>query len=246
MSGAHECPWDRRQDSRLGLTAQRAALGLPPQPERRSLIRRLSGQRRLMGEPTISQLLHELSRGRGEALDRLVPLVYDELRRIAHGQLQGERAGHSLNTTALVHETYLKLLKINQVQWQDRAHFFAVAARLMRRILIDYARATRRDKRGGGATRVSLDEAFDLPVACTDDLLALEEALARLEELSERQGRVVECRCFAGMSVEETAVALGTSPATVKRDWALARAWLNRELGESAGRGAAVEGVENP
>ena len=136
--------------------------------------------------PTISELLHELSQGRREAMDRLVPLVYDELRRIAHGQLQGERAGHTLNTTALVHETYLKLVKINQVQWQDRAHFFAVAARLMRRILIDYARATRREKRGGDATRVSLDEAFDLPVACTDDLLALEEALTRLEERSER------------------------------------------------------------
>jgi len=196
--------------------------------------------------PTISELLHELSQGRREAMDRLVPLVYDELRRIAHGQLQGERAGHTLNTTALVHETYLKLVKINQVQWQDRAHFFAVAARLMRRILIDYARATRREKRGGDATRVSLDEAFDLPVACTDDLLALEEALTRLEERSERQGRVVECRCFAGMSVEETAAALGTSPATVKRDWAVARAWLNRELGDGAPGAAGAGGSAKP
>ena len=179
-----------------------------------------------MGEgPTISQLLRELSQGRREALDRLVPLVYDELRHIAHGQLRGERTGHTLNTTALVHETFLKLLKIEQVQWQDRAHFFAVAARLMRRILIDYARATKREKRGGGAMHVPLEDALDLSVADPDDLLLLEEALARLERLSEPQCRVVECRCFAGMSVEETAAALGSSPATVKRQWALARAW---------------------
>lgn len=194
-----------------------------------------------MGEaPTISQLLRDLSQGRREALDSLFPLVYDELRRIAHGQLWGERTGHTLNTTALVHETYLKLLKVEQVQWQDRAHFFAVAARLMRRILIDYARATKRDKRGGGAIRVPLEDAPDLPAAHADDLLALEDALTRLEELSEPQCRVVECRCFAGMSVEETAVALGTSPATVKRQWALARAWLNRELGEGPGALAAL------
>ena len=188
--------------------------------------------------PTISQLLQDLSHGRREALDLLVPLVYDELRQIAHGQLQGERSGHTLNTTALVHETFLKLLKIDQVQWQHRAHFFAVAARLMRRILIDYARATNRDKRGGGAPHLPLDNALDLPVAPAEDLLLLHEALERLERLSEPQCRVVECRCFAGMSVEETATALGTSPATVKRQWALARAWLNRELNDSAGGGA--------
>lgn len=180
--------------------------------------------------PNISQLLHELSQGSSDALDRLLPLVYDQLRRIAHGQLQGERTGHTLNTTALVHETYLKLVKIDQVQWRDRSHFFAVAARVMRRILIDYARAARREKRGGDARRVPLAEAMDLSLEQADDLLVLEEALTRLEKLNERQCRVVECRCFAGMSVEETASALGTSPATVKRDWALSRAWLNREL----------------
>jgi len=186
-----------------------------------------------MGEaPSISQLLRDLSQGRREALDSLLPLVYEELRRIAHGQLRGERTGHTLNTTALVHETYLKLVKIEQVQWQDRAHFFAVAARLMRRILIDYARASKRDKRGGTAVHVTLDDGVDMAVSQAEDLLVLEEALTRLEELNERQCRVVECRSFAGMSVEETAAALGASPATIKRDWALARAWLNRELGD--------------
>lgn len=180
--------------------------------------------------PNISEILHELAQGHRDALDRLLPLVYDELKRIARGHLRDERSGHTLNTTGLVHETYLRLVHINQVEWRDRAHFFAVAARVMRRILIDYARARGRDKRGGGAIHVPLDDALDLPVARADDLLALEEALTRLETLNERQCRVVECRCFAGMSVEETATALGTSPATVKRDWALSRAWLNREL----------------
>ena len=180
--------------------------------------------------PNISQLLHELSQGSSDALDRLLPLVYDHLQRIAHSQLQGERTGHTLNTTALVHETYLKLVKLDQVQWQDRSHFYAVAACVMRRILIDYARAAGRKKRGGDARRVPLAEAMELSLEQTEDLLVLEEALTRLEKLNERQCRVVECRCFAGMSVEETASALGTSPATVKRDWALSRAWLNREL----------------
>lgn len=186
--------------------------------------------------PNISQLLHELSQGSSDALDRLLPIVYDQLRGIAHGQLRGERPGHTLNTTGLVHETYLRLVNIDQVQWRDRSHFFAVAARVMRRILIDAARARKRDKRGGDLIRVPLDEALDLPVEHADDLLALEEALARLEALNERQSRVVECRCFAGMSVEETAAALDSSPATVKRDWALARAWLNRELAGRAPR----------
>jgi RNA polymerase sigma factor (TIGR02999 family) len=180
--------------------------------------------------PNVTDLLRALSQGRRDALDRLLPLVYDQLRRIAHGQMRGEHTGHTLSTTALVHEAYLRLVKIEHVQWQDRAHFFAVAARLMRRVLIDYARARLREKRGGEALRVPLDEALDLGVGRADDLMVLEEALTRLEALNERQCRVVECRCFAGMSVEETAVALSISPATVKRDWALSRAWLNREL----------------
>ena len=189
-----------------------------------------------------TDLLLELSEGRPGALDRLIPVVYDELRHIAHGQLRGERPGHTLTTTALVHETYLRLVKIEQVEWRDRAHFFAVAARVMRRVLIDYARARQRDKRGGAPVQVPLSEALNGLVQQPEDLLALEDALARLEVRSERQCRVVECRCFAGMSVEETAAALDTSPATVKRDWAFARAWLNRELGQNQ----AERAEENP
>ncbi len=183
-----------------------------------------------MAEPDITGLLLSLSQGHHEALDTLMPIVYDDLRRVAHRQLRGERPGHTLNTTALVHETYLRLVHVDQVQWQDRAHFMAVAARVMRRILVDYARARRRDKRGGDAVRVPLIDALDIPVTQSEDLVTLDEALVRLETLNERQCRVVECRCFGGMSVAETAAALGTSPATVKRDWALSRAWLNREL----------------
>jgi len=189
-----------------------------------------------MGDsPEINRLVREVSRGRRDALDRLVPIVYDELRRIAHGQLRRERPGHTLSTTALVHEAYLRLLNVHQVQWLDRAHFCATAARVMRRVLIDYARARQRQKRGGGAVRVSLTDAVDLPNAQTNDLLELDEALTRLEALGERQYRVVECRCFGGLSVEETAAVLGVSAATVKRDWTFARAWLNRELGPSRG-----------
>lgn len=185
--------------------------------------------------PNISQLLHELAAGRPEALDRLMPIVYNELHRLAHIQLRGEDDGHTLNTTALVHETYLRLAGIDQIQWKDRAHFFAVAARLMRRILIDYARAYKREKRGGSWARIPLAEDLAAPGGEPDALLALDEALVRLERQSERLCRVVECRCFAGMSVEETAIILDTSPATVKRDWAFARAWLNRALSARSG-----------
>lgn len=186
--------------------------------------------------PDTTQLLRELSQGRREALDGLMPLVYEELRQIAHAQLRRERPGHTLSTTAVVHEAYLKLIDIERVEWQDRAHFFAMAARVMRRILIDYARTKKREKRGGGAVHVPLAEALDVPARHAEELLALNEALERLEVASERQCWVVECRCFGGLSVEETAAVLGTSPATVKRDWAFARAWLNRELTPSGGK----------
>jgi RNA polymerase sigma factor (TIGR02999 family) len=195
----------------------------------------------------ITGLLQELSRGRPDVLERLMPIVYGELRRIAHAQLRGERPGHTLNTTALVHEAYLKLTNLRQVEWRDRAHFFAMAARLMRRILIDYARARKRDKRGGDAVHVPLADAVDIPGrVAADDLLALDEALARLEAHSERQCRVVECRCFAGLTLEETAAALGISVATVKRDWTFSRAWLNRELAPSDGRPAAADAQPTP
>lgn len=179
----------------------------------------------------ITQLLQELSEGRSDALDRLMPVVYDELQRISRRQLRQEGAEHTLDTTALVHEAYIRLVDIERVQWQEREHFFAVAARLMRRILIDHARARKRQKRGGDLVRVSLAGVFDVPVQRVESLLALDDALKRLEERSERQCRVVESRFFAGLSIEETASVLGVSAATVKRDWAFSRAWLNRELG---------------
>lgn len=181
--------------------------------------------------PDITRLLRELARGRSDALDRLIPVVYEELRRISHRQLHHENPEHTLDTTALVHEAYVKLVDIERVEWRDRAHFFAMAGRLMRRILIDHARTRKRQKRGGDLVRVSFAKAFAVPAERADTLLALGEALSRLEEHHERQCRVVESRFYAGLSVEGTAEALGVSVATVKRDWAFARAWLNRELG---------------
>lgn len=159
-------------------------------------------------------------------------LVYNELHQLAARKLRSERDGHTLSTTALVHEAWLELNKLDRIQWQNRGHFLAVAAQAMRRILIDYAVARKREKRGGGQPIVSLDAADALVIAHerADELVALEEALARLQALNERQARIVECRFYGGMSVEETADALKLSPATVKREWAIARAWLNREL----------------
>ena len=186
-----------------------------------------------MNDPgSVTLMLAHLSAGEEGALDRLVPLVYDELRSIARGKLRHEPAGHTLNTTALVHEAYLRMVGIEGVEWADRAHFFAVCARVMRRVLLDYADRVRAQKRGGAAPDLPLVEG----IAATDgtptsvDLLDLDRALERLEALDERQCRVVECRFFAGLTVEETAEALSISPATVKREWSTARAWLNREL----------------
>ena len=188
-----------------------------------------------MTEPgEVTRLLAQASRGDRDAVDRLVPILYDELRRIAHRRMRRERVGHTLGTTALVHEAYLELAGLDRMEWRDRAHFLAVAARAMRRVLIDYAVQRRAQKRDGGRRAVPLDEVEDILTLSgqrADELLALDEALRRLDAVSERQCRVVECRFFAGMSVEETAEALGTSPATVKRDWTVARAWLHRELG---------------
>ena len=159
-------------------------------------------------------------------------VVYNELRQLAARKLRGERDDHTLSTTALVHEAWLELNKLNRIQWQNRGHFLAVAAQAMRRILIDYAVARRRQKRGGGQVVVSLDDGDALAIADdrADELVELEEALERLQVINERQAKVVECRFYGGMSVEETAGALNVSPATVKREWTIARAWLNREM----------------
>jgi RNA polymerase sigma factor (TIGR02999 family) len=161
----------------------------------------------------------------------LFPLVYDALHRTAHQRMARERAGHTFSTTDLVHEAYLKMVRLDRIQWQGRAHFLALAAQAMRHILVDHALKRNADKRGGGAGRVELDEETAGTQAAGSELLALNRALQRLETADARQSRVVECRLFAGMSVEETAEALEVSPASVKRDWSLARAWLNRELG---------------
>jgi RNA polymerase sigma-70 factor (ECF subfamily) len=171
----------------------------------------------------ISRLLAEWATHNPAARDELVPLVYEELRRLAHHYMRGEREGHTLQTTGLVNEVYLRLNGLETLQWRDRAHFFAMAATLMRRVLVDYARQRGREKRGGGMSITSLDD----NAAAAD---APDEVLERLAAIDPQQGRVVELRFFAGMSVEETAVALDISPATVKRDWATARLWLYNEL----------------
>ena len=178
----------------------------------------------------VTLLLSELSGGRRQALDELMPIVYDELRTIAHLHLRDERTGHTLNTTALVHEAYVKLVDVTRIEWKGRAHFFAMASRAMRRILIDSARARKRMKRGGGVDALPLDEAVYLSNEEATDLLALDEALRRLEAIDPRQCRIIEYRFFSGLSLEETAELVDASVATVKRDWVAARAWLNRAL----------------
>jgi RNA polymerase sigma factor (TIGR02999 family) len=179
----------------------------------------------------VTHLLIQWSRGDSAALDALLPLVYDELRRLAQGYLSREKPGHTLSSTALVHEAYLRLVKQKDVTWQNRAHFFAVAARMMRRILVDHARRHKYAKRGGGAMTLSLDESI-APAAPERemDLVALDDALEALAKLDERQSRMVELRFFGGLSIEETSEVLGVSAPTVKREWASARAWLYREI----------------
>ena len=181
-----------------------------------------------------TELLLSLGNGNREALDELVPLVYDELRAIARGKLRYERSGHTLNTTALVHEAYLKLVQFDRVQWQSRAHFLAIAAQAMRNILVNHALRRKRVKRGGGAPHAPLEEAADLPATEADRILSLDAALDRLTAVNPRHARIVECRFFGGMTIEETAIALEISPATAKRDWTLMRAWLGRELEREA------------
>jgi RNA polymerase sigma factor (TIGR02999 family) len=179
----------------------------------------------------ITHLLNEWSDGDRQALDKLTPLVYEELRHQAARYLRRERPGHTLQTTALIHEAYLRLIDAKDVHWQSRAHFFAIAANLMRRILVEHARRRDADKRGGSHVRIQLDEALAVANETDVDLLAIDEALDRLAAIDPQQARVVELRFFSGLSVEETAAALGVSPKTVKRDWSVARAWLRREIG---------------
>jgi len=182
----------------------------------------------------ITGLIIEARRGSHDALDRLFPLVYEELRRMAHRVLLRERASHTLNTTALVHEAYLKLVDQDRANWNDRAHFLAIAATAMRRILVDYARRQKRLKRGGERRGVTLDDAMLVADERADTLLALDEALPSLGALNERLSRVVECRFFAGLTTEETAAALQVTTRTVERDWQKARAWLYARLQDQA------------
>lgn len=180
-------------------------------------------------DPNISKLLAAWAAKDGTARDELVTLVYDELRRIAHRYLKGERPGHTLQTTALVNEAYLRMIDLDRMQWTDRTHFFAMAATLMRRILVDYARQRGREKRGGELTIVSLD-GHDVAATKGLDIEALDGALERLAALDAQQARIVELRFFGGLNVDETAAALDVSPSTIKRDWASAKAWLLLEL----------------
>ncbi|HKF47740.1 MAG TPA: sigma-70 family RNA polymerase sigma factor [Terracidiphilus sp.] len=178
----------------------------------------------------VTHLLHELKRGQREAEERLIPLVYGELHRIAAAYLRREAPDHSLQPTALVHEAYLRLNDIKEIDWQSRSHFFAVSATVMRRILVDHARANRARKRGDGWDAVSLNEAILPSPERAPEILALDEALNRLSGLDPRQARIVELRFFAGMSEEEIGEVLGISSRTVKRDWRVAKAWLFKEL----------------
>ena len=163
-----------------------------------------------------------------------MPLVYDELRRLANHYLQRERSDHTLQSTALVHEAYLRLAGPNTPQWQNRAHFFGIAARIMRQILVEYARAHSAAKRGGvGACKITLDESLELAQKTDIDVVALDGALERLSELDPQQSRIVELRFFTGLTIEDTSEVMGLSPATVKRDWTSARAWLHREIARS-------------
>lgn len=183
----------------------------------------------------VTRLLRVWQAGDRKALDDLVPHVYKELRRLAHFQLQKERPGHTLQSAALVHEAYARLVGQESLEFESRTHFFAVAAQLMRQILVDYARRHRADKRGKGVCTLTLDDAASLPQRKDLDVVALDDALTALAEIDARQSRVVELRFFAGLSLEETAQALEVGPATVQRDWTAARAWLHREISRSAG-----------
>lgn len=178
----------------------------------------------------VTRLLGELQGGNEDAVAKLVPLLYGELRRMAASYLSRERRNHTLQPTAVVHEAYLRLVDQKAVQWQNRQHFFGVAAQVMRRVLVDYARSHKANKRGGAVPKVSLEEAIVVSKERSAELLALDEALSRLAAFDPQQARIIELRFFGGLTVTETAEVLDISPATVKRDWNMAKAWLTREL----------------
>jgi|SRR5208283_1060815 len=190
----------------------------------------------------VTILLAELTKGNKQAASQLIPLVYDELRRLAGRYMRRERCDHTLQATALVHEAYLKLVEQRSVDWQGRAHFFGIAAQIMRRILIDHARGHLRDKRGGGQEAVPLDEALVFSPEQSHELLKLDESLDRLAAIDARQSKIVELRFFGGLTVEETAEVLGISPKTVKRDWSVAKAWLHGDLKQGHGNVAGEVG----
>lgn len=195
----------------------------------------ISYQHELMDEPSVSlhrvtQLLQEWSDGDDSALAELTPLVYEELRRLAHHYMEGERPDHTLQTTALVNEAYLRLADQTNPNWQSRAHFFAVAARAMRQILVSYARSNRAQKRGGGGARIELDEAAILSPEQSNEIVDVHEALERLGTLDERKARVVELKYFGGLNHDEIAEVMKISTVTVRRDWVFAKAWLHNEL----------------
>jgi len=178
----------------------------------------------------VTQLLLAWSDGDRTALDKLTPLVYEELRRMAHRYMSRERPGHTLQTTALVNEAYLRLVNREAVQWQNRAHFFGIAAQVMRHILVDHARSHAYQKRGGGNQTISLDEAMVVSQERAAEVVALDDVLKELANIDPQQSRIVELRFFGGLTIEETAVVVGLSPATIKREWSTAKAWLYHEL----------------
>jgi RNA polymerase sigma factor (TIGR02999 family) len=184
-----------------------------------------------MNTDDITLLLQAHASGDQHALDKLMPLVYDEMHKMACGRLMGERPDHTYSATALVHEAYLKLVDFNRIDWQNRSHFFAIASRVMRNILVNYAVKKKAEKRGGSRHKITLGASHAVQETDLDEILSVDHALKKLEELDERQAKVVECRFFGGLTIEETAQTLGISEPTVSRDWKMARAWLNRELG---------------
>jgi len=183
--------------------------------------------------PDVTQLLKDWSGGDEAAADRLMPLVHEELRRLAHQYMRREKPGHTLQTSALVNEAYVRLVDQSKIQWESRAHFFGIAARLMRQILVDQARRKNFAKRGGGAIRVSLDSANAIAQEQSANVMALDEALKTLEQTDLRKSQIVELRFFGGMSIEETAEALKISPGTVMREWTFARAWLRNQMSQT-------------